>query len=199
MTSDPLQIALISIETVPDGMVPLGLVRGSTARSRNIGRDITAILKNVVGGEVTSYTKLMADAREEAIYRMQEDAVQMCATMIVGVRYFKNLTEKPSLSAISLTKLLQKTTVFYETQEANTKNYIWTIARIVLINDRSWLTSALISNDPRVRDAFDENTPDVSVSYVIMNAVLQTCAFLRLLGIAMEEMIQQTLHLKFLK
>jgi uncharacterized protein YbjQ (UPF0145 family) len=91
MTTDPLQIALISIETVPDGMVPLGLVRGSTARSRNIGRDITAILKNVVGGEVTSYTKLMADAREEAIYRMQEDAVQMGATMIVGVRFASSM------------------------------------------------------------------------------------------------------------
>ena len=91
MTTDPLQIALISIETVPDGMVPLGLVRGSTARSRNIGRDITAILKNVVGGEVTSYTKLMADAREEAISRMQEDAVRMGATMIVGVRFASSM------------------------------------------------------------------------------------------------------------
>ena len=91
MTSDPLQIALISIETVPDGMVSLGLVRGSTARSRNIGRDITAIVKNVVGGEVTSYTKLMADAREEAIYRMQEDAVRMGATMIVGVRFASSM------------------------------------------------------------------------------------------------------------
>ena len=91
MKTDPLQIALISIETVPDGMVPLGLVRGSTARSRNIGRDITAILKNVVGGEVTSYTKLMADAREEAIYRMQEDAVRMGATMIVGVRFASSM------------------------------------------------------------------------------------------------------------
>ena len=91
MTTDPLQIALISIETVPDGMVPLGLVRGSTARSRNIGRDITAILKNVVGGEVTSYTKLMADAREEASYRMQEDAVRMGATMIVGVRFASSM------------------------------------------------------------------------------------------------------------
>ena len=91
MTTDPLQIALISIETVPDGMVPLGLVRGSTARSRNIGRDITAILKNAVGGEVTSYTKRMADAREEAICRMQEDAVRMGATMIVGVRFASSM------------------------------------------------------------------------------------------------------------
>ena len=87
MMSDPKNIALVSIESVPDGMRPLGVVRGSTARSRNIARDITAGLKNLVGGEVTSYTKLMADAREEAIYRMQEDAARMGATMVVGVRF----------------------------------------------------------------------------------------------------------------
>ena len=75
----------------PAGMEPLGLVRGSTARSRNITRDITAVIKNVVGGEVKSYTQLMADAREEAIYRMQEDAVQMNATMVVGVRFASSM------------------------------------------------------------------------------------------------------------
>ncbi len=92
--SDPKNIALVSIESVPDGMRPLGLVRGSTARSRNIARDITAGLKNLVGGEVTSYTKLMADAREEAIYRMQEDAARMGATMIVGVRFASSMVSQ---------------------------------------------------------------------------------------------------------
>jgi uncharacterized protein YbjQ (UPF0145 family) len=94
MISDPKDIALISIETVPDGLQPLGLVRGSTARSRNIGRDITAGLKNLVGGEVTSYTKLMADAREEAIYRMQEDALRIGATMVVGVRFASSMVSQ---------------------------------------------------------------------------------------------------------
>jgi len=94
MISDPKDIALISIETVPNGLQPLGLVRGSTARSRNIGRDITAGLKNLVGGEVTSYTKLMADAREEAIYRMQEDALRMGATMVVGVRFASSMVSQ---------------------------------------------------------------------------------------------------------
>ena len=94
MVSDPKNIALISIEAVPDGMHPLGLVRGSTARSRNIARDITAGLKNLVGGEVTSYTKLMADAREEAIYRMQEDAIRMGATMVVGVRFASSMVSQ---------------------------------------------------------------------------------------------------------
>ena len=88
---DPKSIQLLSIETVPVDMKPLGLVRGSTARSRNIGRDITAVLKNVVGGEVKSYTQLMADAREEAIYRMQEDAARLDATMIVGVRFASSM------------------------------------------------------------------------------------------------------------
>ena len=88
---DPKSIQLLSIETVPVGMKPLVLVRGSTARSRNIGRDITAVLKNVVGGEVKSYTQLMADAREEAIYRMQEDAARLDATMVVGVRFASSM------------------------------------------------------------------------------------------------------------
>ena len=91
---DPKDIALISIESVPEGMRPLGLVRGSTARSRNIARDITAGLKNLVGGEVMSYTKLMADAREEAIYRMQEDAARMDATMVVGVRFASSMVSQ---------------------------------------------------------------------------------------------------------
>ena len=88
---DPKSIQLLSIETVPVGMKQMGLVRGSTARSRNIGRDITAVLKNVVGGEVKSYTQLMADAREEAIYRMQEDAARLDANMVVGVRFASSM------------------------------------------------------------------------------------------------------------
>ena len=91
MMKDPKSIQLLSIETVPVSMKPLGLVRGSTARSRNIGRDITAVLKNVVGGEGKSYTQLMADAREEAIYRMQEDAARLDATMVVGVRFASSM------------------------------------------------------------------------------------------------------------
>ena len=87
----PEQVTLVSIEQVPEGMTPVALVRGSTARSRNIGRDIGAVLKNVVGGEVVSYTKLMADAREEALYRMQEDALRQGATMVVGVRFASSL------------------------------------------------------------------------------------------------------------
>ena len=65
----------------------LGIARGSTVRSRNIGRDIFASLKNIVGGEIEEYTKLQADAREQALQRMIEDAKNMGADAIVSVRF----------------------------------------------------------------------------------------------------------------
>jgi len=65
----------------------LDIARGSTVRARNIGRDIFAGLKNLVGGEISEYTKLMADAREEAIDRMIADAETLGADAIVNVRF----------------------------------------------------------------------------------------------------------------
>lgn len=65
----------------------LGVARGSTVRSRNIGRDIFASLKNIVGGEIEEYTKLQADAREQALQRMLVDANRLGADAIVGVRF----------------------------------------------------------------------------------------------------------------
>ena len=64
----------------------LGLARGSTVRAKNIGKDIFAGFKNIVGGEIQEYTKLQADSREEAIQRMIEDAEGLNADAIVGVR-----------------------------------------------------------------------------------------------------------------
>lgn len=63
----------------------LGIARGSTVRTRNIGRDIVASLKNIVGGEIEEYTKLQADAREQAIERMIADAKRLNADAIVGI------------------------------------------------------------------------------------------------------------------
>ena len=63
-----------------------GLVRGSTVRARNVGRDIMASLKNLVGGEIEEYTQLQADAREQAIQRMIDDAEKLHADAIIGVR-----------------------------------------------------------------------------------------------------------------
>ena len=65
----------------------LGIARGSTVRARNIGRDIFAGLKNIVGGEISEYTKLMADSREEAMFRMIQDAERLNADAIINVRF----------------------------------------------------------------------------------------------------------------
>ena len=65
----------------------LGVARGSTVRSRNIGRDIFASLKNIVGGEIEEYTKLQADAREQALQRMVADATQMGADAVINIRF----------------------------------------------------------------------------------------------------------------
>lgn len=65
----------------------LGIARGSTVRARNIGRDIFASLKNIVGGEITEYTKLMAESREEALTRMQDDAEKLGADGVINVRF----------------------------------------------------------------------------------------------------------------
>ena len=65
----------------------LGIARGSTVRARNVGRDIFAGLKNLVGGEIDEYTKLQAYAREQAMQRMQQDAQRMGADAIVNVRF----------------------------------------------------------------------------------------------------------------
>ena len=64
----------------------LGIARGNTIRARHLGRDIMAGLKGVVGGEVESYTKLMAESREQAIARMIEHAEALGADAIVGMR-----------------------------------------------------------------------------------------------------------------
>jgi uncharacterized protein YbjQ (UPF0145 family) len=65
----------------------LGLVRGNTIRARHIGRDLLAKVKNVVGGEISDYTKLMGESREQAIDRMVEEAQELGANAIIGVRF----------------------------------------------------------------------------------------------------------------
>ena len=62
----------------------LGIVKGNTIRARHIGKDILAAFKNIVGGEIHEYTKLMAESREQAIDRMVESAEQMGANAIIS-------------------------------------------------------------------------------------------------------------------
>ena len=65
----------------------LGLVKGNTIRARNLGRDIIALLKNIMGGEIEEYTKLLAQSREQAIDRMVASAEELGANAIVGIRF----------------------------------------------------------------------------------------------------------------
>ncbi len=80
---------LSTTETIPGREITevIDIARGSTVRARNIGRDIFAGLKNLVGGEISEYTKLMADAREQAIERMVADAQSIGADAVVNVRF----------------------------------------------------------------------------------------------------------------
>ena len=69
----------------------LGLVKGNTIRARHLGRDIIAGLRGMVGGEIKEYTKLMAEAREQAIQRMTEDAEKMGANAILDTRFVTSM------------------------------------------------------------------------------------------------------------
>jgi uncharacterized protein YbjQ (UPF0145 family) len=75
-------------ETVPGKEIVqiIDIARGSTVRARNIGRDIFAGLKNIVGGEISEYTKLQSESREQAMQRMVEDAERLGADAVVNVR-----------------------------------------------------------------------------------------------------------------
>ncbi len=65
----------------------MGLAKGNTIRARHIGRDIMAILRHIVGGEITDYTKMMAESREQALDRMIEDAQKLGANAVVKVSF----------------------------------------------------------------------------------------------------------------
>ncbi len=65
----------------------LGLVRGNTIRARHIGKDIMAVFRNIVGGEVSEYTKLLAESREQALDRMVDEARSLGANAIISLRF----------------------------------------------------------------------------------------------------------------
>jgi uncharacterized protein YbjQ (UPF0145 family) len=80
---------LTNIELVPGRRVlkHLGLVQGSTVRAKHVGKDIMASLKNIVGGELTGYTELLAESRTEATERMTAQADAIGANAVLNVRY----------------------------------------------------------------------------------------------------------------
>ena len=65
----------------------LGLVRGNTVRARHVGRDILAKLRNIVGGEIHEYAKLVAEAREQSLDRMVAEAQQLGANAVITTRF----------------------------------------------------------------------------------------------------------------
>jgi len=86
--TDGSLVAVVNTETVPDHEITaaLGIARGNVVRARNVGRDITQGLRNLAGGELKAYSTLLADARDQAIERMEADAVAMGADAVVNVR-----------------------------------------------------------------------------------------------------------------
>jgi uncharacterized protein YbjQ (UPF0145 family) len=79
---------VVTTETIPGMRIDrtFGIVRGNTIRARHIGRDIKAGLRHIIGGEITDYTKLMGESREQAIDRMIAQAEQLGANAVVAMR-----------------------------------------------------------------------------------------------------------------
>ncbi len=65
----------------------IGMVRGSTIRAKHIGKDIMAAFRNLAGGEISEYTQMMAESREQALKRMVEDAEKQGANAVIGIRF----------------------------------------------------------------------------------------------------------------
>ena len=87
------QFIVTTLESVPGYRIVkvLGIARGGIARAKHLGKDILAVLRNIAGGEVTEYTQLLAEAREEALKRMIEDAKAKGANAVVGVRFMTSM------------------------------------------------------------------------------------------------------------
>lgn len=80
---------ITTADSIPEKKIikTFGLVRGNTIRARHVGKDIMAGLKNLVGGEIIEYTKLMAESREQALDRMTDDAKRLGANAIIAARF----------------------------------------------------------------------------------------------------------------
>ena len=79
---------LLSIEYIPDTKIEaLGMVKGTIVQTKNVGRDIMAGLKTLVGGEIAGYTEMLNEARQIAVKRMVDEAKELGADAIIGVKY----------------------------------------------------------------------------------------------------------------
>lgn len=80
---------VVTTDTIPGkkAVKALGVAKGNTIRARHIGKDILAGLKNLIGGEIEEYTKMMAESREQSLDRMVEDAQRLGADAVINVRF----------------------------------------------------------------------------------------------------------------
>lgn len=78
-----------------------GLVKGNTVRARHLGRDFLAGLKNIIGGEIKEYTKLLAESRQQSVDRMLSDAESLGANAVVDVRFATSLVTKMAAEIIA--------------------------------------------------------------------------------------------------
>ena len=87
--SDQPNLIIVTTHSVPGKNITktLGLVRGNTIRARHLGKDIIAGLRNIVGGEVTEYAKLLAESREQALDRMEAQEKELGANAISGLQF----------------------------------------------------------------------------------------------------------------
>jgi uncharacterized protein YbjQ (UPF0145 family) len=87
--SEETKMNVVTTPNVPGKTVvrTLGLVRGNTIRARHVGKDIMAAMRNLVGGEVTEYAKLLAESREQALDRMVEQAEALDANAVIGLQF----------------------------------------------------------------------------------------------------------------
>ncbi|NOY26682.1 MAG: YbjQ family protein [Oligoflexia bacterium] len=82
-------------------VVVLGLVRGNTIRARHLGHDIVAVFKMMVGGEISEYTKMLGESREQALDRMRAEAIELGANAIVGVRLTTSMVMQGSAEILA--------------------------------------------------------------------------------------------------
>ena len=87
--SETKKIIVVTTPEIPGKNIvrTLGLIRGNTIRARHVGKDIMAGLRNLVGGEVTEYAKLLAESREQALDRMVEQAEELGANAVIGLQF----------------------------------------------------------------------------------------------------------------
>ena len=83
------KMTVVTTPNIPSKNVvrTLGLVRGNTIRARHVGKDIMAAMRNLVGGEVTEYAKLLAESREQALDRMAEQTEELGANAVIGLQF----------------------------------------------------------------------------------------------------------------